>query len=578
MVRLSNDARLLDRVVADEHQRIAPELSREAFFEIFVINQLFLDYDLTYEEIESGIISGAGDGGIDGLYTFVNGALLTTELEIGQLRKDLNFELVVVQCKTSPSFGEDAIDKFAVVIEALFEDLESDLDELSSVYNQELLEIAGLFRSTYLELARLRPQLTIRFFYATRGSDVDPKVERKVERLRIVVNRIFHRAGFEFHFLGARELRDLVARTKPRALELRPSTFFSTQDNAFVALVSLPAFREFLTDAHGALHSGIFDSNVRDYEGSVAVNRGIQRTLDDQADDCDFWWLNNGVTMVVADAVYRGGGLALEAPQIVNGLQTSLEIYNYFTRLPEVALRDERQVLIRILTPGSPGIRDRIIQATNNQTIIPREHLRATDRIQRNIEEHLLSSGYYYDRRRNFHKNAGRPKARILSMAAMAHAINAMLLQRPGLHTDRPARLLRDDTVYQKVFDEKYPLDLYLNAAMLRDQVLSLGRKELAGDPHLYPFIMAVTAVFVTNEVRPSVQSLAQPALFPVNRDLLSDASRQVIIGAKRVSSSERKTKRKRKTLVIDVKRHNWQRLEALINRELPNWLLSRRS
>ena len=53
MVKLSNDARLLDRIVADEHKRIAPELERGAFFEIFVINQLFLDYDLTYVVISS---------------------------------------------------------------------------------------------------------------------------------------------------------------------------------------------------------------------------------------------------------------------------------------------------------------------------------------------------------------------------------------------------------------------------------------------------------------------------------------------------------------------------------------------
>jgi hypothetical protein len=68
---------------------------------------------------------------------------------------------------------------------------------------------------------------------------------------------------------------------------------------------------------------------------------------------------------------------------------------------------DDRHVLVRIVVPASDESRDRIIRATNDQTPVPSWALRATDHLQRHIEEYFRASDLYYDRRKNFYKNQG---------------------------------------------------------------------------------------------------------------------------------------------------------------------------
>src|SRR3546814_19107297 len=97
-----------------------------------------------------------------------------------------------------------------------------------------------------------------------------------------------------------------------------------------------------------------------------------------------------------------------------------------------------RQVLIKIVQSTSPETRDKVIKATNSQTGVQPASLKATDNIQRNIEESLLKEGLYYDRQKNFYKNEGRPLANIIGIAEMAQTVMALLLQRPNDARARP--------------------------------------------------------------------------------------------------------------------------------------------
>ena len=54
--------------------------------------------------------------------------------------------------------------------------------------------------------------------------------------------------------------------------------------------------------SNGVFQESLFDANVRDYEGDVAVNSGIRATLIEARHDEEFWWLNNGVTIVATKA------------------------------------------------------------------------------------------------------------------------------------------------------------------------------------------------------------------------------------------------------------------------------------
>lgn len=179
----------------------------------------------------------------------------------------------------------------------------------------------------------------------------------------------------------------------------------------------------------------------------------------------DFWWLNNGVTVVASKAVQGGKVLTVEDPQIVNGQQTSTEIFNYFQSTNTE--NDERCVMVRVIVANNAVSRDRIIKATNSQTAIPAASLRATEKIHRDIEEFLAPFSIYYDRRKNSQKQQGRPTDKIISIGLLAQAMMAMVLQRPDDARARPSSLIKNEEDYQLIFNDKVDINIYLVAAKI---------------------------------------------------------------------------------------------------------------
>lgn len=168
--------------------------------------------------------------------------------------------------------------------------------------------------------------------YATRGAEVHANVKRKADILGDRIRTAFSNAEFSFEFLGASDLLTLARRQPPAAheLALAETPISSAGDVGYICLVRIREFDKFIRDADGELRRNLFEANVRDYQGSTAVNEEIARSLREKGGE-DFWWLNNGVSIIAGKATQSGKALTLEDPQIVNGLQTSTEIYRYFS-------------------------------------------------------------------------------------------------------------------------------------------------------------------------------------------------------------------------------------------------------
>ena len=114
------------------------------------------------------------------------------------------------------------------------------------------------------------------------------------------------------------------------------------------------------------------------------TNTDIMNTLEAQ-DEIDFWNLNNGITLLTSSATLYDDTIEAENIQIVNGLQTTNTIFNYFSNGGTDGAK--RSVLVKIIVSTEPIVRKNIIQATNNQSVIPLYSLHATDKIQKDIEE-----------------------------------------------------------------------------------------------------------------------------------------------------------------------------------------------
>jgi hypothetical protein len=464
-----NDRVLLDSILKSKREDIAPEMRDDDFFELFLAEQLLWDRDLSWDELRTGLIGGGDDGGLDAVYIFCKGDILSAGSDIRGPRNSAAFELVLIQAKTSQSFTETAVEKIHATLARLL-DFDKPIEDSSALFNAQLIAWFELFREAYIASANRFPSVGVKIYYGSRGFEVNPKVKKRARDLCEVVKSLFSASACSFDFITPSALVEMARRRRPSTLDIKLAEVIAATGDGFVGLASIGDYFDFITNDKGELQATIFDSNVRDYEGNSVVNASIRKTLEDRSEE-DFWWLNNGVTIVASRAAQHGGKvLTLEHPEIVNGLQTSREIYNYVSKESEdVNLEpDRRTVLIRVVVPGNDASRDRIIRATNSQTTIPSVALRATDRIQRDIEEYFLQHGWFYERRKNRYQNEGKPISRIVTIPYLAESVLAAILSSPHLGNPRVGgRFLRDDKVYDEIFNSSISLPNYLRSAQL---------------------------------------------------------------------------------------------------------------
>jgi AIPR protein len=539
----TNDQTILDKIVQQRLKDAETDLTLEDYFEIISASEILKNQHLSFEEIEGGIVGGGNDGGIDAIYTFLNGELLNEDTLLNQNQKKNLIEVHIIQSKKSGSFGEDAISKFKETSEDLF-NLSSDISTFTKRYNAELIERVNWFRDAYSALASSFPNLTLSYYYVTEGTEIHPNVRAKVAKLQKCIVGLFSESHFSFAFIGASDLLRMLRSTPQtaRILQVDETPIVATK-GSYIALVTLSRFFDFLTD-NRVLAKNVFESNVRDYQGSVVVNSNIQKTLCDENSD-DFWYLNNGVTIITPKAVLAGKQLTIEDPQIVNGLQTSQEIFKYFTS-DSPSLSDRRSLLVRVICEQDSAARDRIIRATNSQTVMPPAALRSSDEIHRNIEDFLKVNGYFYDRKKNFYKNSGKPSSRIVSINYVAQAFISVVLLQPNQARGRPSTLINSDSEYAKIFSLNVRIDAYLKVVQLMKFVeknlkeLSFERKVITNIKH---YVAMQYAVNLAGEASKIAEMLVSSQNFLLDEKLLKTVANNVAKTFERLGGTDQVAK-----------------------------------
>ncbi len=523
-----NQQLILNTLLQQQKDSLNPLLSDQEYFHLFVTEQVLKNFELSYDELEEGIVDNGGDGGIDSIYTFVNSELIQRDTELLDGKRNSIIDIFIIQSKNTNGFSESAIEKCVSSANDLF-DLIKSSEDLRTVYNNELLTNREVFKNQYLHLASKFPVINFHYFYATKGTEVHPNVERKVGQLVEVINKHFDKANISFEFLTASKLIELSRReqVKTKSMVLLDNPI-STQDGGYIAIVPLRNYFDFITEENGDLIKYFFDSNIRDYQGSVEVNSGIKDTLLESASKEDFWWLNNGITITASDATFASKRLQIEEPQIVNGLQTSFEIYNYFN-INKIDT-DQRNVLIRVVKTKDEKSRLKVIKATNSQTNIPPASLRATDPIHRDIEDFLFAKGFYYDRRKNYHKNQLRPINKIISIPFLAQVVMSTLQQKPDYARARPSTIIKNNSDYEAIFNNNIPIELYYKLTSIQQSVEialkifdnpKLTRTQI-GDIKFHIPMYVVGKL--TGSLKPSAQKISEIDITLLTDEMLKEA------------------------------------------------------
>lgn len=463
---------LLENLIEQEFQNNDNYSIISDYFEFFSASQILKYQGLSDDEVDNGIVGKGLDGGCDSIYLFLNNLLITPDvIDHISAPKDSILEMIIIQSKKTTSFGEAAVMKWKTISGNLL-DLSKTITDFMERYNADVLEAFTTFRDTYTRLITSRVKLKFRFYYATLASELHPNVIQQAEELKDTIKGLFPNAVVEVTFVDSDALFDMYNAVIENRVNLRFADIpISPNQKNYVALVDLKSYFNFIVNDEGDVRKSFFDSNVRDYQGKNNVNNSISETLH-RIDNNDFWWLNNGVTVLASEAtLVNNRELQIVNPEIVNGLQTSMEIYNYFSQNREALESEKRSVLLRIIVPDNEESRDQIIFATNNQTNIPKATLRVTDPIHLQIEMYFKSRGLFYDRRKNYYKNQGRKPAEIVGVSFLAQCLITIFLKKPDYARARPSTLLNDEKTYNELYEKNNDLEVFYRVAVLGKKI-----------------------------------------------------------------------------------------------------------
>lgn len=523
-----NTETIVREFVEDERRNRAPELRINDYFEYFCPRVLLRERGLSDDEIQRGVVGNGGDGGIDSFYIFVDDILVAEDTNFNAIRNGAKVEVEIIQSKLERRFSEDTLHRLAAVTDHLF-GMNVDEEDFDDVYNADVRAAFALFRDTYRRLLRRAPTLSIRYRYATvrPPDDISAGLRARRDALRETALARFPNAQVEVELSGATELWEAIIR---QPLEVRTLTTerASSGRHGYICLASLVNLNGFLRDEDGNVSQAIFEENVRDWQGFTAVNESIAGELEN-GDNREFWWLNNGVTVLCTDFRNDDNLLSLTNPQIVNGLQTCKEITQHFDGLDEDAIEAEaRSVLVKIIRTDDDDTRDRIIRATNSQNPVSVAMLRATDPFQRIIEEYLLARDLYYERRKNYYSNRGRPTRRIISLTFLTQAALTFLEFRPDDARARPSNPLKREEEYRQLFSRDTPLGAFYKAAKICREVelyLREARDLPAREVNNLRFYVAMVAGWVlADSSDPSIHDIAALELDGLDAEMMSRA------------------------------------------------------
>ena len=495
---MSNDLTLLNIIFNEYYKELEDSYNEDGAFELFVADNYLKKYDPSYEELEAGLIGGERDWGVDGFYLAIEETLISSYDDFKDMRINRNdtVHAYIFQFKNSEKIKESVLDKF-ITITPHISNLESSFTDAdkSLIFSKELIDKIKLFHEVLKKSATKHLNVKIYYIHATKGDSKkifssetrNNAYLQKKEDLRNLYNskNLGSSTEFKFELLGATELKELSAEEKCYTSNLRvnESIIFVEYDDGniengqrgYIVTAKLNDYFDFITEESGdsrLLKRYFFDSNIRDFQNRTEVNKEIENTLTGENLKQDFWWLNNGITILADEGSITGRNFSMDNIKIVNGLQTSYSIYNAFKNLSaEDRKRDNRTIFCKIILTNNTQTIDNIIKATNSQNPVSSALLRATDQNQRDIELYFLKHDLYYDRRKNYYKNQKRPRNKIISMNYLSQSLKSILFLQPSRARNNPTILTKKDEDYQELYNSSYDINVYYNAVLLRKEI-----------------------------------------------------------------------------------------------------------
>ncbi len=255
-----------------------------------------------------------------------------------------------------------------------------------------------------------------------------------------------------------------------------------------------------LFDQHGDL---LLERNIRRYLGfhKNRVNSAIRNTLLEKDKRSDFYFFNNGITMICNK--FRHNALQsenyqvqVEGMKIINGGQTCKTIQK--TLSDDGVLEDNNfsdvSVMLRLyeLSEDDQDFIGDITYATNSQNPVDLRDLRSNDEIQKTLELSLNELGYNYKR----HREEGISGSDVITPGVAASSILAIWRGRPHVAKFRISDHF--DKLYDLIFnDDLNGAQLVIAVLILRFVENERKRPSMENPPDFLPYASYFIAMLI---------------------------------------------------------------------------------
>lgn len=471
---MSNQVEIINSIIKNFKNENG--LKEKYIFEAFSITQILNSKDIDTDDIYDSIVDGGQDGGIDSVIFLINDKYLSTLDDLKEMirNKEINrkseVEIYIIQIKDSENYKETVFDRLSLTFTDIF-DFDKDEKYLLKNYNGDLVDKIKIIRYILSDIAVLTNNISLNVVYINKGDSkkIQPSVISRGDILKRQLDNI-NISKIEIKYYGVNELREAYLKPEDSELIIKyngqlNSIFLDEKNVAYIIISNLKDYYEFITNDDNKIRESVFESNVRHFQGNITVNGKIVDTLKKEK-SIEFWWLNNGITILVSEIVpLPANKLRLTNVQIVNGLQTTFCIFNEFK--DKDLSKEKRSIMIKIIKTDDDKCIDKIISSTNSQTEVRPADLRATDELQRDIENYFLGKGYYYDRRKNYYKNQRKERGKIFGIAKTAQYVETILFRRPNNARSNPTSLLKSDDNYNRIFNKDFKIEAYLKCCLI---------------------------------------------------------------------------------------------------------------
>lgn len=274
------------------------KLTDEYLFTIHATDLFFYKQNIGTMDIKTGFVDGAGDGGIDFIYS---------DNEI----------LYLIQGKSSTSLSkEDMKSVFEKMVRTI-----KDFD--NKKYDEYSQTLKSSFLNAYDDLTDDK-NINLVLFTNTNVSDNDKET---------IINSISKDYVNEIMIIDANDIesKEAILYQQSDLIEKDSILMYLNEDNkndmlqygnnGMIVNIKASSLKK-LFDKYGS--NGLFSYNLREHINQTNVDNGIDMTIAKEKEN--FWYYNNGVTIGCEDFVRDGYKIKLYNFSIINGAQTTTKV------------------------------------------------------------------------------------------------------------------------------------------------------------------------------------------------------------------------------------------------------------